>query len=348
MKTEVGPISPLNLYTLNSRYNGVNNMQSIRQILTLSIFLSLTYSGFALGDEKKNTRSQYIENWKDVAIENMEKFGIPASITLAQGILESGDGNSSLARDANNHFGIKCHGWKGKKVYKDDDAKNECFRKYKSAADSYEDHSQFLQKKRYAFLFNLGPTDYKAWAKGLKKAGYATNPKYPKLLISLIEKNKLYKYDNEVQEMAAKTKKVKHKKLAVKKPASESRDVITFETAQRKVTIHSNKIRYTLAKKGDNVKSIAAELDMGEWQLKKYNDLDGRSAFKEDEIVFLQPKRNKASKADYHIVEYGESLWDLSQEYGVKMKKLQDYNGIAKGDKLLIGMKFWLKRPPRG
>ena len=305
----------------------------------------------ANGGEKKNTRSQYINSWKNVAIENMEKFGIPASITLAQGILESGDGNSSLARDANNHFGIKCHGWKGKKVYQDDDAKNECFRKYKSAAESYADHSQFLQKKRYEFLFDLEPTDYKAWAKGLKKAGYATNPKYPKLLIGLIEKHDLHKFDQGVQAVSqAKEyarKEVKGHKIKVKRPASESTDVITFETQQRKVELFDNRIRYTLAKEGDNIKTLAAELEMAPWQLRKYNDLDGRTRFKEDEIIFLQPKRNKA-KAGYHIVEYGESLWDLSQKYGVKIKKLYDYNGLAKGDKLLIGMKFWLKRPPPG
>ncbi len=143
-----------------------------------------------------NTLS-YIEAFKTVAIEEMNTYGIPASIKLAQGILESGSGNSSLARFANNHFGIKCTSeWKGKAYYKDDDKENECFRVYKDARDSFKDHSDFLKRKRYSFLFELDKNDYKNWAYGLKTAGYATNPKYPELLISLIERYELYKYDS--------------------------------------------------------------------------------------------------------------------------------------------------------
>jgi len=305
----------------------------------------MPYISIANGDDKPFTRSQYIEKWKDVAIDNMEKYGIPASITLAQGILESGDGNSMLAKEANNHFGIKCHGWKGKKVYHDDDKKGECFRSYKSAADSYADHSEFLQKKRYAFLFDLKKTDYKAWAKGLKKAGYATNPRYPQLLIQIIEKNELYKYDDGNQELLAAKKEPKRKKFKLKKPAKESTDVITVETANRNISLHTNRIKYIVAKKGDNIKSISADLDMSPWQIKKYNDLGGRKDLEEGEIVFLQPKRNK-SKKGYHVVEHGETLWDLSQKYGVKLKKLAAYNNLELSDNLLIGMRLWLKKPP--
>ena len=141
----------------------------------------------------------YIKKYKGVAIREMKKHGIPASITLAQGILESGSGKSYLAKEANNHFGIKCHeDWKGKRIYHDDDEKNECFRSYKDPDESFRDHSEFLTtRSRYAFLFEESPTDYKAWAKGLKKAGYATNRKYPQLLIDLIEKYELHKYDLE-------------------------------------------------------------------------------------------------------------------------------------------------------
>ncbi len=305
----------------------------------------MPYISIANGGDKPFTRSQYIEKWKDVAIDNMEKFGIPASITLAQGILESGDGNSMLAREANNHFGIKCHGWKGKKVYHDDDKKGECFRSYKSAADSYADHSEFLQKKRYAFLFDLKKTDYKAWAKGLKKAGYATNPKYPQLLIQIIEKNELYKYDEGNKELLAAKKEPKRKKFKLKKPAKESTEVITLETANRNISLHTNRIKYIVAKKGDNINSISADLDMSPWQIKKYNDLGGRKDLEEGEIVFLQPKRNK-SKKGYHVVEHGETLWDLSQKYGVKLKKLAAYNSLEISDNLLIGMRLWLKKPP--
>ena len=139
----------------------------------------------------------YIEAFKEVAIEEMNANGIPASITLAQGILESGNGNSSLAKYANNHFGVKCTTeWKGKGYYKDDDARNDCFRVYKDARESYKDHSEFLKRKRYSFLFELDKNDYKNWAYGLKQAGYATNPKYPELLINLINKYKLYQFDS--------------------------------------------------------------------------------------------------------------------------------------------------------
>ena len=146
------------------------------------------------------TRNDYIDKYKDEAIYQMKKYKIPASITLAQGILESGDGNSELAKKSNNHFGIKCHSdWKGERVYHDDDKKNECFRKYNKVRNSYDDHSEFLLRPRYAFLFEYSLTDYKSWAKGLKKAGYATNPYYAKHLIKIIEENELHKLDDEVE-----------------------------------------------------------------------------------------------------------------------------------------------------
>ena len=147
---------------------------------------------------QNQTPQEYIEKWQEVAIEKMKVHKIPASITLAQGILESGSGNSSLARLANNHFGIKCHSsWKGETYYQDDDAKDECFRKYRKVIESYKDHADFLTgRNRYAFLFDLKTTDYKGWAKGLKKAGYATNPKYPELLIGIIERSELHQFDD--------------------------------------------------------------------------------------------------------------------------------------------------------
>ena len=147
---------------------------------------------------QKMTTEAYIQKYKYIAIKEMFDYKIPASITLAQGILESGSGNSRLAREANNHFGIKCHNdWMGAKIYKDDDKKNECFRVYTSAEQSFRDHSLFLTtKNRYAFLFDYKTTNYKSWAKGLKKAGYATNPKYPKLLIGIIEDHNLNQYDH--------------------------------------------------------------------------------------------------------------------------------------------------------
>jgi len=165
------------------------------------------------------------------------------------------------------------------------------------------------------------------------------------LLIQIIEKNELHKYDEGKPELLAARKKVKQKKFKLKKPAKESTDVITLETANRNISLHSNRIKYVIAKEGDNVNSICADLDMSPWQIKKYNDLGGRKNLEEGEVVFLQPKRNK-SKSKYHVVEHGETLWDLSQKYGVKMKKLAAYNKLEMSDNLLIGMRLWLKKPP--
>lgn len=145
---------------------------------------------------KDFTTLTYIDAFKGVAIEEMNSYGIPASITLAQGIIESGSGNSSLAKYANNHFGIKCTSdYRGKAYYKDDDKSNDCFRVYKDARESYKDHSEFLKRKRYSALFELDKNDYVNWAKGLKQAGYATNPRYPDMLINTIEKYQLHQYD---------------------------------------------------------------------------------------------------------------------------------------------------------
>jgi flagellum-specific peptidoglycan hydrolase FlgJ len=175
------------------------NLPKVQFIRSISLMVCLT--AFSIWGKAQNvaktTTEQYIQQYKDVAIAEMKRSRIPASITLAQGILESGNGNSRLATEANNHFGIKCKKeWTGRTLYEDDDAPQECFRAYPTAEDSYRDHSDFLMKSsRYAFLFDLTPTDYKGWAEGLKKAGYATNPNYPQLLINFIEKHNLQQYD---------------------------------------------------------------------------------------------------------------------------------------------------------
>ncbi|MEE1322486.1 MAG: glucosaminidase domain-containing protein [Bacteroidales bacterium] len=174
--------------------------------MKVKTFLFLILSPFfVIGQNKSNSTQDYINTYTKIAIEQEKQYGIPACITLAQGILESGSGRSRLATEANNHFGIKCHNdWKGKKIYKDDDKKNECFRVYDNAEQSYIDHSLFLVgKKRYADLFKLKITDYKGWAKGLKKAGYATNPKYPQLLIDIIELYDLANITQTYQEQEA-------------------------------------------------------------------------------------------------------------------------------------------------
>lgn len=275
------------------------------------------------------TKEQYIEQWKDVAVQQMLTHKIPASITLAQGILESGFGNSDLARLANNHFGIKCHGWEGKKYFKDDDAKQECFRSYKQASESYRDHSLFLTgRSRYASLFDLDVTDYKGWAKGLKKAGYATNPNYAELLIDLIEKHELYRLDLDAGSSGGKGSL--EVKPASNPPMSETND--SGFTGKRRVE-YRNKVKCIVAQKGDTYYRIAKEFQMGLWQLYRYNDFDQKKdVLSPGDVVYLQPKRAKSLvKQDKVVADGYKSLRDYSQEYGVKYEKIvkkNNHNGF--------------------
>lgn len=205
---------------------------------------------------------QYIKKYAPLAVLEMHKYDIPASITLAQGILESGNGRSRLASKSNNHFGIKCHvGWKGAKVYHDDDEKGECFRKYKYVQSSYKDHSEFLSgRRRYASLFKLRKSDFKGWAKGLKKAGYATDKKYPKKLIKIIEEYKLYEFDKFREKDLKKLKKEtnkKHTKTAIN---------------PKKSTQEFYKV-----KKGDTLYSIARKFNTTVAIIKKVNALTTNS-----------------------------------------------------------------------
>jgi LysM repeat protein len=298
------------------------------------VIVSLVFASCAFAEENKISRQEYIDIWKDEAVFQMHQYGIPASITMAQGILESGDGNSYLAQHANNHFGIKCHEWTGAKVYKDDDTKNECFRKYPSASDSYTDHSKFLaERNRYESLFQLKTTDYKGWAKGLKKAGYATNPAYADLLIDLIEKHKLYDLDKEVLVQTKKVAKDVKKEEAV---------VASTASSKHQVKVSANNIKYIVAQKGDTYAGIAQAHQMGLWQIYKYNDITEDDILKVGDVIYLQPKRNKG-KEQQHTVRQGETLKDVSQQYGVKLKKLQKRNKLSGNPALNAGQMIILR-----
>jgi LysM repeat protein len=282
------------------------------------------------------TRAEYIDTYKDLAMKEMERTGIPASITLAQGILESGDGNSRLARKANNHFGIKCHDWDGKTIHHNDDEKNECFRKYKSVDESYHDHSEFLATRdRYKTLFELKQDDYESWAKGLKKAGYATSPTYAEALIKLIEENELFKYDQQVIAQAGGTKG--------------KADYDKTEYAGSRKVYYNNRVKYILARKGDDFPSLSEELDLFNWQLPKYNDLPDKKVFAEGDRVYLQPKRNKAEAGKkVHIVQEGETLQSISQQYAVKEDKLASRNLLDPEDNLHAGQELLLRGRLKG
>jgi len=295
--------------------------------------------------QRKFTRQDYIEKYKYLAVKEMLISGVPASITLAQGLLESGDGNSTLALKANNHFGIKCHGdWEGNKYYMDDDRKGECFRVYESVFDSYRDHSEFLKtRERYAELFTLKRTDYKAWARGLKKAGYATNPDYPQLLIKIIEDNNLHQYD-EMSEVPENVENdyAKADTRPDKKEKTAGESEFTISTG-REIQMHPNHIKFVVAKAGDNFGTFEKLYEVRKWQLTKYNDLPDNYRFQGGETVFLQPKRNRA-KEDFHFVVEGETMKSISQQYGIKLKKLYRKNHMTPGTQPQPGQKLWLRK----
>jgi hypothetical protein len=285
-------------------------MRAVFALVLISTFYNLQA-------QKKISRSEYIEMYKDISMEEMRRSGIPASITLAQGIIESGNGNGRLATKANNHFGIKCHDWNGPSIKHDDDAKNECFRKYRSAEQSYKDHSDFLtSKQRYAGLFELKPDDYKSWAKGLKRTGYATSPTYARALIQVIEENELYKYDQTVLADVGSSHRVPL--VPDNKKVGSNRDVK-----------YNNRVKYIVAKSSDTFESLSEELYMMSWQLPRYNEMPRDTKLTAGEIIYLQPKRNHAARAfKSHMVQEGETLHDIAQKYGVKEEKLRDRNNI--------------------
>lgn len=310
----------------------------MRRVLFISVLFCVLCSNDVFA-QKTQARLDYIAKYKDIAIKNMKSHGIPASITLAQGCLESGDGLSDLAVKANNHFGIKCHkDWDGPTFYKkDDDPGKSCFRKYRRAEESYKDHSDFLRyRDRYASLFDLKITDYKGWAYGLKKAGYATNPKYPQLLIKIIEDYELYKYDIGYRgEDAVKGDKVTkddivppspHQLEAVKRliPTKSS---IWYKYSQNRPLYIRNGVTYVIANGGDTYSSIAQEYNLFTNELLRFNDLRGDREIAPGTVVYIEKKKKRALKhLDYHIVEGDEDLYDLSQRYAVQLEMLMEYN----------------------
>ncbi len=321
-------------------------------IVAVVLFVALFHNSSCFGnDSARISRAEYIDTWKHVAMANMVKFQIPASITLAQGILESGDGNSELAKMSNNHFGIKCHGWEGEKVYYDDDAKGECFRKYEHAGASFSDHSQFLLKKRYEPLFDLKVTDYKAWARGLKKCGYATNPSYAKLLIDIIERNNLGQFDKEAlsqkDEILAQNTQKDDEHFFEPISGNDAPDIpaIITLTNSRNVMVSDNQIKYISAREGDTIEKIAEELDLSNFLISKYNDEESPARIlSEGELIYIQPKRRRHRMKEFHTVKKGETMEQISQNYGVKIKVLYKKNNLKKGSVLVEGSKLSLKR----
>ena len=270
-------------------------------IYLLTIFVCLSLQA----QTRNKQYEDYIKQYRDLAVDEMKKYHIPASITLAQGLLESGAGQSTLARKSNNHFGIKCGSdWQGKTVRHNDDARGECFRAYKHPKQSYEDHSKFLAgRPRYASLFKLKITDYKGWARGLKKAGYATDPRYAQRLIDIIELYDLDKYD---------------KKGGLK---------WMKENPNPHQPYIANGLLYIVVRTGDTWKSISKEFDISQKKLRKYNDLYKGYELQPGDILYLEKKNRKAQKEHIvHVLRAGESMYLISQKYGIRLKNLYKLN----------------------
>ena len=297
-------------------------------ILSFALLLSIP----SYAQMKWNQAYQtYINQSKDLAIEQMLRYRIPASITLAQGLFESAAGRSDLVRQGNNHFGIKCHNWTGPTQYHDDDARGECSRVYQDARDSYEDHSKFLAKQpRYAQLFALNTKDYKGWARGLKACGYATNPQYANKLIQIIELYRLHEFD--------------HAKRYDRFMAEHNG---TDQPVNAQGTLHPihlfNDNYYLYARQGDTFKSIGKEVGISWKKLAKYNERDKHETLNKGDIIYLKKKRKKAPKQFKkrpHVVQSGESMYLIAQKYGIRLKSLYKMNDLSPDFKIYPGAKL--------
>lgn len=299
------------------------------------------------------TVDQYVAQYKDIAVREMKRMGVPAAISIAQGILETENGNSDLVKKSNNHFGIKCKStWTAESVSHDDDAPGECFRVYKDADDSYRDHSNFLRgNSRYAFLFKLDPRDYKGWAYGLRKAGYATNPQYPEILIKNIEDNNLEQY---TLEAAGEVPVFDGSKYSDDPEDKGISDVLkstgknntkpgnTDLSKSTKLTINGS--RALFVPKGTSLLAITTQNNINLSRLLEINDLEKDGLLDKDQFIFLE-KKQKEGNRDYYIVQQDETLYDVAQKNGIVLQSLYDYNKIPAANNIYAGTKIML-RPP--
>ena len=295
------------------------------------------------------TVDQYINQFKEIAINEQIRSGVPAAITLAQGLLETESGNSDLVRKSNNHFGIKCKNtWTGATVYHDDDLQGECFRAYNTPEESFRDHSDFLKASpRYAALFNLDPTNYRGWASGLKKAGYATNPQYPAILIKNIEQYNLEQYTD-----LALNKPVQMDDLVVDSTvkgnfgiasAGLSKDTAAITTVVAPNDVMTiNNCKCVLAGKGTSLLLIASKNNVNLNRLLEFNEMTDDNILGRDQFIYLQ-RKSKTGDKDYYIVQDGEEVYDVAQKNGIQVQYLLDYNGLKGSDKVAAGTKLFLK-----
>ena len=289
----------------------------------------------------KNPKLDYIDKYSDIAIKEMKRTGVPASITLAQGILESNAGQSVLATKGNNHFGIKCHNdWKGKTMKMDDNAPKECFRVYPNAEASFRDHSDFLRSRdRYKSLFELKQTDYKGWARGLKKAGYATDPGYADKLITLIEDYELYRFDKGVKVSVKPPLEIEEPKVVQlePRPGMKYQESVTFSTARK--VYSQNGVPFVYSEAGETYASIAASNGLFLKELLKFNDHEQELALEPGTIVYLARKKAQGPVGvnKYVVEKDGETLRDIAQRFGIRYAALQKLNIVLYGKTLEEG-----------
>lgn len=324
---------------------------------TYTLLVALVLFACGASAQTRQTREEYIDRYKHIAIDHMERYGIPASITLAQGILESDSGNSNLALRSNNHFGIKCKtGWQGERVYHTDDAPDECFRKYSSVEESYEDHAEFLdQSPRYDSLFAYSSSDYRSWARGLKAAGYATAPDYAERLTKIIEDNQLFLFDedNGAELYAARQRSSRgevedefsaHSSVDMPITTQGSVDPDNFRVPERTYNGYSvfvnNRTHYVVARDGDSFSRIAQTFGLSERTLRKYNEISPKSTADPiaGELIYIEQKQSRWFGQEHtHTVRTDETLTSVAQLYAIRQKKLQRLNRLKAGAQPVAG-----------
>ncbi|MDE6624668.1 MAG: glucosaminidase domain-containing protein [Alistipes sp.] len=330
-----------------------------KKAIVLSLILAATLSVAAA--QTRQTREEYIDRYKSIAVSHMERYGIPASITMAQGILESDCGNSSLAARSNNHFGIKCkRNWTGERVYHDDDAKGECFRSYATVEESYRDHAEFLDSQpRYDSLFAYSSTDYKSWARGLKAAGYATAPDYAQRLVRIIEENRLYLLDRPDGERlyASQTggsadagqwlsDQSSVAEIAVAGTAVDPDNYRVTINAHNGYNIYlTNGVHYILARENDTFEHIGREFRLSPRNLRKFNDLKDASAQPmTGEVVYIERKKKRwEGNARQHICRAGETAYAVGQAYAIRTRSVEKLNRLAAGAALAEGTQIRIR-----
>lgn len=323
-------------------------MRNARKILLLLLLASVQL----VHAQDRAVVQAYIDTYRDIAISEMIRTGVPAAIKLAQGIHETTAGTSPLVLKSNNHFGIKCKtGWTGESVSHTDDAPNECFRKYSEAAQSYRDHSDFLRSSaRYASLFTLDPLDYEGWAKGLKKAGYATNPRYPQIIIRLIEDYHLQDYTLIALGKKPNTNRdvlVKETTPIIDKVPAEEREEVAIVNDRKPSypngEFRINETRVVFARKGASILSIAQQYGVPLKRIFEFNEMDEVEALAKDQLIYLQRKR-KTGNNEFHIVQAGETVQDIASEQAIRLASLLEYNHLQPYMRPAVGEQLYLRR----